>query len=112
MQLDALAVEGNVMKFKLVKRIAKKGWPVYTKSGKISKKWKKAHPAANKAVLRRMGSKIAKQVNQIHTPFNELLGSHTKGGKIIISGRVPRHLRQAIALHENVEHRIMTPKKR
>lgn len=100
------------MTYKLVKRIKRKGWPVFTKSGKVSKKWKKSHPAANRAVLKAMGSKVAKAVNKIKVPKNELLGSHTKGGKIIISKRVPKKLRGAIVYHEKVEHRLMKPKKR
>lgn len=97
---------------RVVKRIKKAGWPVYTKSGRISAKWKKAHPAANKAVLKAMGSNVAKKVNKIRVPKNELLGSHTKQGKILVSSRVPKQLRGAIAYHEKVEHRIMTSRKK
>jgi len=92
------------------KRIKKAGWPVYTKSGRISSKWKKAHPAANRAVLKAMGSKTAKAVNKIKVPKNELLGSHTRGGKILVSSVVPKKLRKAIAFHERVEHKLMTKK--
>lgn len=99
------------MPYTLVKRIKRAGWPVYTKSGKISQKWKKAHPAANRAVLKRFGSKVAKQVNKIKVPRSELLGSHTRAGKISISKRVPKKLRGAILLHERIEHRLMTKKK-
>ena len=95
---------------KVVKRIKKAGWPVFTKSGHISQKWKKAHPAANRAVLKAMGSKVAKAVNKIKVPNNELFGSHTKGGKVLVSSRVPKRLRGAIAYHEKVEHRLMTKK--
>ena len=91
----------------IVKRIKKSGWPVYTKSGKVSQKWKKAHPAANRAVLKKFGSKTAKEINKIHVPSSELLGSHTKTGKIKVSSRVPKKLRGAIAYHEKVEHRLM-----
>jgi len=96
---------------KIVKRIKKKGWPVFTKSGKVSSKWKKAHPAANRAVLKAMGSKVAKAVNKIKVPANELLGSHTRTGKITVSSLVPKKLRGAIAYHEKVEHRLMTSKR-
>lgn len=95
------------MAYKLVRRIKRSGWPVFTRSGRVSKKWKKAHPAANRAVLKRFGGKIAKAVNKIKVPRSELLGSHTKGGKIKISSRVPKKLRGAIAYHEKVEHRLM-----
>jgi len=95
---------------KVVKSIKKTGWPVYTQSGRVSKKWKKAHPAANRAVLKAMGSKVAKAVNKIKVPNNELLGSHTRTGKIKVSSRVPKRLRGAIAYHEKVEHRLMSHK--
>lgn len=52
----------------------------------------------SRAVLKKMGSKTYKVVNKIKVPGNELLGSHTRGGK-------------AIALHEKVEHEIMKGKK-
>lgn len=95
------------MAYTLVPRIKRKGWPVFTKSGKVSRKWKKAHPAANRATLKRFGRKIAKAVNKIKVPITELLGSHTRKGKIKISSRVPKKLRGAIAYHEKVEHRLM-----
>lgn len=95
---------------RVVKRIKKAGWPVYDRSGRVSKKWKKAHPAANRAVLKAMGSKTAKAVNKIKVPKNELLGSHTRGGKILVSSQVPKKLRKAIALHERIEHKLMTKK--
>ena len=37
--------------------------------------------------------------------------SNRKDGKILISSRVPKTLRGAIAYHEKVEHRLMTHKK-
>lgn len=97
---------------KIVKTIKKVGWPVYTKSGKVSMKWKKAHPAANRAVLKKFGSKVSKAVNRIKVPSNELLGSHTRRGDIRVSERVPAHLRAAIAYHEAVEHRQMQQRRR
>lgn len=99
------------MAYTLVKRIRRAGWPVFTRAGKISQKWKKSHQKANRAVLKRFGSKVAKQVNKIKVPRSELLGSHTKAGKISISKRVPKKLRGAIAYHEKVEHRLMRKKK-
>ena len=98
------------MPHSLVNRIKRAGWPVYTRSGRISQKWKKAHQKANKAVLKRFGSKVAKGVNKIKVPHTELLGSHTRAGKIRISKRVPKGLRGAIAYHERVEHRLMKKK--
>lgn len=95
---------------RVVKHIKKAGWPVYTRSGRVSTKWKKAHPAANVAARKKFGSNIAKSINKIKVPSNELLGSHTRGGKITVSSRVPKKLRKAIAYHEKVEHKLMTKK--
>lgn len=90
--------------------IKKAGWPVYTRSGKVSKRWEKAHPAANRATLKKYGPKVAKAVNKIKVPKDELLGSHTRTGKIKVSSRVPKKLRPAIKYHERIEHMIMTKK--
>ena len=92
------------------KFIKRSGWPVFTKSGKVSMKWKKAHQAANRATLKKFGSKVAKAINKIKVPKNELLGSHTRTGKIKISSRVPKKLRPAIRHHEKIEHRLMKKK--
>lgn len=99
------------MAYTLLKRIRRLGWPVFTPSGKVSKKWEKSHQKANKAVLKRFGSKVAKKVNKIKVPRSELLGSHTKDGKIRISKRVPKKLRPAIELHERIESKLMRRKK-
>ena len=97
-------------KYTLRKKVYDKGWPVHTKSGKVSKKWRKAHPAANVAARKKFGSRTAKAIAKIvkKTPKGELLGKHTKRGKIIISSRVPKKLRAAIRFHESVEHKLMT----
>lgn len=96
---------------KVVKKIVKKGYLVFNKSGKYSKKWSKAHEKANRIVLKERGGAIAKRVNKIKISENELLGTHTKSGTIIISKKVPKQLRSAIALHEKIEHELMTGKK-
>ena len=97
---------------KVVKSIKNRGWPVYTPSGKVSKKYLKAHNAANRATLKETGVSVAKKVNRIHVPKGELLGTHTKRGDIKVSSIVPKHLRGAIAYHEKVEHGLMTRKKK
>lgn len=91
------------MSYKLVKRIKAIGWPI------SSKKWRGAHQAANKAEKKKYGKqykalkKIAKKL-----PKGELLGSHTKSGKIKVSAKVPKRLRKSVAYHELIEHRLMT----
>lgn len=96
-----------------VSKIINKGWPVF-KKGKVSKKWKKAHAEANKAARKKHGAKIAKEVTKLvrKTPKDELLGTHTRKGTIIISKIVPKKLVPAIITHEKVEHQLMTQKKK
>ena len=96
------------MPYKLVKRIERMGWPT------SSKKWAKSHREANKSERKRFGKRAFKAVQKIvgKMPKNELLGTHTKGGKIRISSRVPKKHRAQIEYHERVEHRLMTRKKR
>jgi hypothetical protein len=97
---------------KISKKISNKGYPVHTKSGKISKIWKKAHAKANIAARKKFGSKKAKRITKLvkKTPKDQLLGKHTKRGRIIVSKIVPKGLRLAIVEHEKVEHRIMENK--
>ena len=92
---------------RIVEKIKRSGFPVFTSSGKVSQKYLKAHAAANRATLHKFGSRTAKAVNKINCPKNELLGSHTKRGKIKVSSRVPKRLRLAISFHERFEHKMM-----
>jgi hypothetical protein len=94
--------------YKLVTRIKRKGWPT------TSKKWRKAHNEANKHERKRFGKRAFKAVQKIveRMPPDELLGTHTKTGKIRISSRVPKKYRPQIAAHERFEHRLMRGKKK
>ena len=94
------------------KKVSDAGWPVHTRSGAISSKWRKAHPAANVSARKKYGSKKAKQISRLvkQIPKGELLGKHTRAGKIIISAKVPAKLRPAIIHHEKVESKIMRGK--
>ena len=102
------------MAYKVVKKISDKGFPVHTPSGNVSERWRKSHAAANKKALEVHGATKAKAVARLvkKTPKGELLGSHTKSGKIIISSRVPKSLRPVIATHEREESRLMRMKRR
>jgi hypothetical protein len=102
------------MTYKLVNRIKSTGWPVRTKSGKIRKGWKRSHMSANAAEKKKFGDKAFAAVQRVakRLPKDELLGSHTKAGKIKVSKVVPKHLRSQIAFHERVEHRLMTKRKK
>ena len=96
------------MPYKLVKRIIRKGWPT------TSNKWRSSHQEANRREKQRYGKRSFKAVQKIvaKMPKNELLGTHTKIGKIRVSSRVPKKHRAQIAYHEAVEHRLMTMKKK
>lgn len=96
------------MTYKIVKRIIRKGWPT------TSKAWRKSHHEANKKEKARFGKKAFAKVQRIidKMPKNELLGSHTKTGKIRISSRVPEENRAQIEYHERIEHQLMMRKKR
>lgn len=95
------------MAYKLVKRIKRKGWPT------TSSKWRKSHQEANRSERKRFGKRAFKAVQKVvkRMPATELLGTHTKKGKIRVSARVPKKYRPQIAYHERVEHRLMTKKK-
>ena len=95
------------MTFKTVKRIIRRGWPT------SSKKWAKSHREANKRERKRFGKRAFAAVQKIveKMPKRELLGTHTKKGKIRVSARVPKKYRAQIAYHERVEHKLMTRKK-
>ena len=43
-------------------------------------------------------------------PKGQILGHHTKKGKIEVSKKVPKKLRNEVAYHEKVEHKIMKKK--
>lgn len=98
------------MAYTLVKRIKKTGFPVFTKSGRVSTKWKKSHQAANRAEKKRFGKRAFKALNKVKLPKDELYGSHTKSGKILISSRIPKKFRGQVAYHEKVESRLMRKK--
>lgn len=84
------------------------GYPVHTPSGAISEKWRKGHAKANREQAKKYPEET-KEINKLvrEIPERELLGKHTKDGKIIISERVPKNLREAVAYHEQVEHVYM-----
>lgn len=84
------------------------GYPVHNPDGSISYSWEKGHAYANKK-QREKYPEETKEINRIVRTFpkDELLGKHTKSGKIIVSEQVPLHLREAVAYHEYVEHNYM-----
>jgi hypothetical protein len=69
--------------------------------------------SANAAEKKKFGAKAFAAVQRVakKLPKDELLGSHTKSGKIKVSKRVPKAYRAQIAYHERVESRLMRSKK-
>lgn len=99
----------SIKKYKLVSKINNEGWPVHTRSGQKSEKWKKAHTEANKFVRQKHGDQVANDVNKIarQTPEGQLIGTHSRQGKIKVAEVVPRSLREAVHDHEDWEHARM-----
>lgn len=89
-------------------RIYTTGYPVHNPDGSISVSWGKGHAYANRK-QREKYPRETKEINKLSRTFpkDELMGKHTKSGKIIISERIPKHLREAISYHEKVEHEYM-----
>lgn len=95
------------MTYALVDLIKRSGYPT------TSKAYRKAHKEANRQEKQRFGVGAFKAINRIalKLPKGELLGSHTNGGKIKVSSKVPRKYRKEIEYHERIEHRAMNKKK-
>jgi hypothetical protein len=110
------------VKYTLVKAISARGWPVHDRAGRVSGKWKRAHQAADRYVRRKYGDDVADQVNLIaaRTPQGQLIGTHSRRGKIKVSKKVRTHkakietslLRRAVADHEAYEHALMVGDKK
>ena len=86
------------MKYKVVDKIKKKGYPT------ASKKYPEAHRAANQVEKKKypQGYEEMKKIDA-KLPNNEEAGTHTKSGKIKVSKKVPPKDRQEVATHEYVE---------
>ena len=95
------------IKYKLEKKIVKKGFPTTAKGyqtshEKADKVEKKADPKAYKA-MKKVDNKLGK---------NELAGKNLKSGKILISKKVPKKDRENVYLHEKVENKNLLKKKK
>jgi len=86
------------MKFKIEKKITKKGFPT------SSKGYKNAHEQADREEKKKFpkGYEKLKKLDE-KLPKRELIGKNTKSGKIEVNKIVPKNLRQEVAFHEKME---------
>lgn len=89
------------LSYKVVKSIPEKGYP--TKGAN----YHDAHMDANDAEKRVYGKKAFKETLKTDKklPPHQQAATHTRGGKIKISDKVPKKERQEDALHEMVEYK-------
>jgi hypothetical protein len=90
------------IKYKLEKKVPRKGFPTSNKEyheahSEADAREKKKYPKGYKTVAK----------NDKKTPYTELLGTNTPSGKIIVSARVPKANREEIAYHEQVESKAI-----
>lgn len=91
-------------KIKVVPEIKIKGYPV----GECG--YEEAHTAANQEELRQHGKKkfhALKKIIDKKIPVDELAGSHTKTGTILVSKKIPAKYHKEIVTHEKYEHELM-----
>jgi len=86
------------MKYKVVKKIVRKGYPT------ASPRYSEAHAEADQAE-KKTNPGIYKALKKVDAKLkpHELIGTHSKAGKIEIEKKVPAKDRQDVALHEFVE---------
>lgn len=86
------------MKYKVVRTIKRKGYPT------ASPRYKEAHSEADKVEKKKYpkGYQKLKKLDK-SLKSDQLIGTHTKAGKIKVSKRVPRKERAEVATHEFVE---------
>lgn len=89
-------------KYKVVKTIKRKGYPV------SQKVYAEAHSEASDAEKKKFpkGYKELKKVDK-STKMGNLIGKNTKSGKIEVSKVVKPKLRKEVAYHEEYEHKAI-----
>lgn len=78
-----------------------------------SRKYKSAHKEANREEKDKFGAKQYHELDKLDRklPKHELSGKNTKSGKIEVSEKVPKNLRNEVAYHEKVENKQLRKKK-
>lgn len=89
--------------FRIKTSIKNKGWPT------DSSRYRTAHSSANRAEKKEFGKRAFNAVQKIanRLPPDELMGTHTRSGRISVSKSVPGKYRCQVAYHEQIEHRTM-----
>lgn len=94
------------IKYELKDKLTTKGFP-YQEPG-----YRTAHEEASKAEKKKFGKKSYNKLKKMDEefPVGELIGKNLKSGKIEVSRKVPKPLRQEVAYHETVENKILLKK--
>lgn len=90
------------MKYKEVNSIKREGFPT------SSKEYKEAHSEADKAEKKKYpkGYNKLKDIDS-KLPKKELVGKSDKKGKVTVSKKVPKKLRNEVAYHEKYENKTI-----
>ena len=96
----------NSTEFHIAKHLTDKGFPTH------NKKYASAHEEASKAEKSKYSRSNYSNLKKMDETFpnHELLGKNTKSGKIEVSTKVPKKLRQEVAFHEKFENKILRKK--
>lgn len=88
----------KVKSFKVVKKISRKGYPENTK------KYPEAHSEASAQEKKKFpkGYQKLKKLDK-KIPQGEMIGGHTRSGKVTISKKVPKAQRKEVVYHEHKE---------
>lgn len=94
--------------FKVVSRLSDKAFPTH------EKKYPSAHEEADKQEKRKFGDKPYKKLQKVDSSLakHELAGKNSKTGKIEVSEKVPKKLRNEVAFHEKAENKILRENER
>jgi hypothetical protein len=90
------------IKYTLKKSIKRSGFPT------TNSKYREAHSEASNSEKSKYPKGYAKlKKMDAQTPSGQLLGKNTKSGKIYVSSKVPKALRQEVAYHEKMESKAI-----
>jgi hypothetical protein len=93
--------------YKLVRELTSKGFP--THSADYAQAHRKANKAEEKQFGKRAFNKLEKYVKG--SSKHELIGKNLKSGKLEVSKKVPKKMREEVAYHEEVENKILRKRK-
>lgn len=93
--------------YRLVSDLHDTGYPT------SSHRYPNAHSKANAAEKAKFGEASFKAMNKVDAGLkkHELAGKNLKTGKIEVSKKVPKKYRAEVALHEEVESKVLRKKK-